>query len=83
LARGNSCQRERTRERIKASKWVKLAERSGSVARTWSDREALPSGRVKRELIVVGGSRLLRASVGVAETSGDKGREATFQHVGG
>jgi len=75
--RGNSCRRERTRERIKASKWVKLAERDGSVARPQSDREGSPSGGTERELIVVGGSRQLRVSVGVSETDGDKDRAAT------
>jgi hypothetical protein len=89
--------RERTRRRIKASKRVKLAERSGFAARTQGDRETReavsrgrPSGlrrrseeRAERELIVVRGSRQLRASVGVGETGGDKVRVAAFQHVGG
>jgi hypothetical protein len=39
-ARGNSSRRERTRRRIKASKRVKLAERSGSAAWTQGDQEA-------------------------------------------
>ena len=39
-ARGNSSRRERTRRRIKASKRVKLAERSGSAAWIQGDREA-------------------------------------------
>lgn len=82
MARGNSCRRERTRERIKASEWVKLAERNGSVARLQGDREGLPSGGVKRDPIVVGESRQLRVSVGVVETGGDKDRVATSQHVG-
>jgi len=83
LARGNSGQRERTRERIKASKRVKLAERIDSVLRAQSDREACPSGGVKSELIVDGGSRLLRVSVGVVETGGDKARKITVRHAGG
>jgi hypothetical protein len=61
---------------------VKLAERNGSVARSQDNREALPSGRVKRKSIVVGGRRQLRASVDVSETDGDKDGVATFQHVG-
>jgi hypothetical protein len=35
-------------------------------------------GRVKRELIVVGGTRQPREGVGVGETGGDKTREAAF-----
>jgi len=42
-----------------------------------------PFGGVKRELIVVGGSRQPRESVGVAETGGDKGHAAAIVHVGG
>jgi hypothetical protein len=37
---------------------------------------------VKREPIVGGGIRRLRASAGVEETGGDKDQEATFQHAG-
>ena len=33
---------------------------------------------MERELIVVGGIRLLRVSVGVEETGGDKAREVAF-----
>jgi hypothetical protein len=40
-------------------------------------------GGVKRELIVDGGSRQPRESVGVAETGGDKGHAAAIEHVGG
>jgi len=83
LARGNSGQRERTRERIKASNRVKLAEWIGLILRAQSDREAFPSGGVKSELIVDGESRLLRVSVGVAETGGDKARKVTVQHASG
>jgi hypothetical protein len=38
---------------------------------------------VKRELIVVGGTRQLRESVGVEETGGNKVVVASFQHAGG
>jgi len=75
--------RERTHRRNKTSKRVKLAERSGFVARIQGDREARPSGRVKRELIVVGGIRQPRESVGVEETGGNKVREASGRHAGG
>jgi hypothetical protein len=40
-------------------------------------------GRVKREPIVDGGIRRLRASVGVEETGGDKDRETASLHTGG
>jgi hypothetical protein len=39
-------------------------------------------GSVKRELIVVGGTRQLRVSVDVGETGGDKDRETAYRHVG-
>jgi hypothetical protein len=52
---------------------VKSAERASSVARAQGDRERV-SAR-EREPIVVGGIRLLRESVGVEETGGDKVRE--------
>jgi len=57
--------------RIKASKWIERAERNGFVAESRGTRKRA-LGRVKREPIAVGGSRRLRANVGVAETSGDK-----------
>jgi hypothetical protein len=53
---------------------VKLAERSSSVAWIQSNRERISV--CKRELIVVGGIRQLRASVGVEETGGNKIQEA-------
>jgi len=62
---------------------VKLAERNGSIVRTQGDREAFSSESVKRELIVVGGSKATAPKAWEsAETSGDKDRKATFQHVG-
>ena len=38
---------------------------------------------VERELIVVGGTRQLRESVGVGETGGDKVSSSSVSHVGG
>jgi hypothetical protein len=40
-------------------------------------------GLDERELIVDGGIRQLRASVGVEEAGGDKDQRSAFQHVGG
>jgi hypothetical protein len=60
--RGNPTRCERTRGRIKASKWVKLAERSGFVVESRVTGKRV-FGRVERELIVVGGSRRPRLRV--------------------
>jgi len=53
---------------------VKLAGRGDPVRRAQSDRDR--ASVRERELIVVGGTRQLRASVGVGETGGDKVRGA-------
>jgi hypothetical protein len=46
------------------------------------EREARSSGRVERELIVRGGTRRARVSVGVGETAGDKALGVAFQELG-
>jgi len=68
---GNLVRCERTRRRIKASKWVRPTKPSGFALQ---DPEQ-PGGalrRAERELIVVTGTRQARASAGVGESGGDK-----------
>jgi len=59
----------------KASKQVKLAERGGSAGRC-PGRPGSGLRSAERESIVPGGTRQLRASVGVGETRGERRRAA-------
>jgi hypothetical protein len=80
--RGNPKSLERSHEGKKASKQVKLTERSGSVERGLG-RPGSGLRFVKRESIVAGESRQPRESVEVGETGGDKATSSALQHVGG
>jgi hypothetical protein len=80
--RGNPKWLGRSHEGKKASKQVKLAERSGSAERSPGQPGSGPRF-VKRESIVVERSRQPRESVDVGEISGNKATSSTFQHVGG
>jgi len=74
--------RERIRRGIEASKQVKLAEWSDSAARS-PERPGSGPRLVERELIVAGGVRQPRESVGVDETGGDKAAGGTLLRAGG
>jgi hypothetical protein len=56
-------------------------ERASSLGPRANGKRAL--GLDERALIVVGGIRQLRESVGVEETDGDTDQESAFQHGGG
>jgi hypothetical protein len=74
---------ERTCRGSKASKSSKLAERDGFVVHGPGRLGSALSGVEEREPIACGGSRLLRASVVLGETGGDKAAKGAFKHAGG
>lgn len=69
--------------RNKASRWVKPAERIGSVAQVPRATGKWGLDPAERELIVDGGTRRPRANAGVGETGGDKALDGAVLHASG